>query len=81
MSKESDFIRTRTISAAQGTHVGILSEQRSNAGRWVPCEHKGTSLRLRKKSDNRKYVCVCRFGEGRDMLKYSINGCMILTHP
>ena len=81
MNKESDFRRTPTISAAQGIHIGILSVQRSNAGRWVRCEHRDTSLRLRKKSDNRKYVCVCRFGEGRDMLKYSINGCMILTHP
>ena len=81
MNKESDFRRTPTISAAQGIHIGILSVQRSNVGRWVRCEHRDTSLRLRKKSDNRKYVCVCRFGEGRDMLKYSINGCMILTHP
>lgn len=50
-------------------------------GDWYPVNTVPSvaSLRLTEKlGDVRNYVCVRRLGEGRKILKFSINGCMIL---
>ena len=50
-------------------------------GDWYPLNTVPSvaSLCLTEKlGDDRKYVCVRRLGEGREILKFSISGCMIL---